>query len=65
MPAERRTAWATKTIAVTDDVKTRLAARRAYPKEPFWSIIDRLLSAQGAPEDEHLGTGVRAEGAPA
>ena len=46
MPANGRESWATRNLAVPGGVKDRLRAVEAYPKEPFWRIIKRLL-------DEH------------
>ncbi len=37
---------ADKTVALRPDVKRRLESARSYPREPFWSVINRLL-------DEH------------
>lgn len=37
---------ADQTIALRAPVKKRLEAARSYPREPFWSIVSRLL-------DEH------------
>jgi hypothetical protein len=48
MSANGREDWATQNIGLTTDVKRRLLAARAYPKEPAWVIVKRLL-------DEHEG----------
>ena len=50
--------WATKTVALTPEVKVRLERLRAYPREPLWSVLSRLLiehdrgHGKKAPEQE-------------
>ena len=49
----------TTTIEITDDQKDELADRREYPKEPYKSVLRRLLSADDSGIDERAdGTDV-------
>ncbi len=58
-----REAWATKTIVLTASVKSRLEGRRAYPGEPLWSVVERLLDEHDTRAVGQPGPLVGAEGA--